>query len=118
MNERPSKAEGSTANYYALMVRAVAGTDSDVSRRLIYERARSAQLEQLRKLEPPLGEIEITRERLSLEEAISRLESELAGVLSVEAQLNQPSKGNPRKLQFELEPAATKKNENLEESGH
>ena len=44
---------------------------------MLYERARTALVAQLRGVEPPLDEGEITRERLALEEAIRR-ESEAA----------------------------------------
>ena len=67
------------ADYYSLISRAVAGLDRDApheSRRALYERARAAQLTQLRTISPPLSEAEITRERLALEEAVSRVEGE------------------------------------------
>src|SRR5262249_32023684 len=48
------------------------------SRRALYERARAALIAQLRSVEPPLSESEITRERLSLEEAVRKVESEAA----------------------------------------
>lgn len=69
------------ADYYPLIARAIAGLDpnaSGESRRALYERARSALISQLRSVEPPLTESEITRERLSLEESIRRVESEAA----------------------------------------
>ncbi|MET0708833.1 MAG: hypothetical protein ABWY82_18615, partial [Tardiphaga sp.] len=47
-------------------------------RRALYERARTALIAQLRSVEPPLSESEITRERLSLEEAVRKVESEAA----------------------------------------
>ncbi|HWW48938.1 MAG TPA: hypothetical protein VNZ94_13955 [Xanthobacteraceae bacterium] len=69
------------ADYYPLIARAVAGLDSTAtgeSRRALYERARSALITQLRGVQPPLTESEITRERLSLEEAIRKVEAEAA----------------------------------------
>src|SRR5207247_7554255 len=42
------------------------------------ERARAALIAQLRSVQPPLSESEITRERLSLEEAVRKVESEAA----------------------------------------
>jgi hypothetical protein len=66
------------ADYYALIARAVGGAGTDESRRSIYDRARAAQLTQLRKREP-LSEAEINRERLALEEAIHRVECEAVG---------------------------------------
>ena len=69
------------ADYYPLIARAVAGLDPNApgeSRRALYERARAALIAQLRSVEPPLSESEITRERLSLEEAVRKVESEAA----------------------------------------
>src|SRR3984957_3983109 len=69
------------ADYYPLIARAIAGLDPSApgeSRRALYERARAALIAQLRSVEPPLSESEITRERLSLEEAVRKEESEAA----------------------------------------
>src|ERR1700726_1924871 len=69
------------ADYYPLIARAIAGLDPRApgeSRRALYERARAALIAQLRSVEPPLSESEITRERLSLEEAVRKVESEAA----------------------------------------
>jgi hypothetical protein len=69
------------ADYYPLIARAIAGLDPSApgeSRRALYERARSALIAQLRGVQPPLSESEITRERLSLEEAVRKVESEAA----------------------------------------
>src|SRR3569832_180530 len=66
------------ADYYPLIARAVAGLDKNTgeNRRALYERARAALVNQLRGVDPPLDEDEITRERLALEEAIRRVETE------------------------------------------
>src|SRR6476619_5886639 len=69
------------ADYYPLIARAIAGLDPNApgeSRRALYERARAALIQQLRTVQPPLRESEITRERLSLEEAVRKVESEAA----------------------------------------
>src|SRR4051812_22932640 len=69
------------ADYYPLIARAIAGLDPNApgeSRRALYERARAALIQQLRGVQPPLSESEITRERLSLEEAVRKVESEAA----------------------------------------
>src|SRR5882672_11455863 len=69
------------ADYYPLIARAIAGLDPSApgeSRRALYERARATLIQQLRSVEPPLSESEITRERLSLEEAVRKVESEAA----------------------------------------
>jgi hypothetical protein len=69
------------ADYYPLIARAIAALDPNApgeSRRALYERARTALIAQLRSVDPPLSESEITRERLSLEEAVRKVESEAA----------------------------------------
>ena len=69
------------ADYYPLIARAIAGLDANASgeqRRALYERARTALIAQLRGVTPPLSESEITRERLTLEEAIRKVEQEAA----------------------------------------
>src|ERR1700694_4691796 len=69
------------ADYYPLIARAIAGLDPSApgeSRRALYERARAALIAQLRGVQPPLSESEITRGRLSLEEAVRKVESEAA----------------------------------------
>lgn len=68
------------ADYYPLIARAVAGLDKNTgeARRALYERARSALVAQLRGIDPPLEETEITRERLALEESIRKVEAEAA----------------------------------------
>src|SRR6185503_5086138 len=65
------------ADYYPLIARAVGGLDSNTgeNRRALYERARGALVNQLRGVDPPLDEDEITRERLALEEALRRCET-------------------------------------------
>src|SRR3569833_232315 len=66
------------ADYYPLIARAIAGLDPNApgeSRRALYERARAALIAQLRGVQPPLSESEITRERLALEEAVRKVEA-------------------------------------------
>lgn len=85
------------ADYYPLIARAISGLDASApgeSRRALYERARSALIAQLRSVQPPLTESEITRERLSLEEAIRKVESEAAQRARELARTD--SKGRPR----------------------
>jgi hypothetical protein len=67
------------ADYYSLIKKAVARLDPSAheSRRSIYERARAAQLAQLRTFSPPLSETELTRELLALEEAVQAVEAEV-----------------------------------------
>lgn len=68
------------ADYYPLIARAIAGLDPNTgeARRALYERARTALVAQLRGIQPPLQEAEITRERLALEEAVRKVEAEAA----------------------------------------
>ena len=68
------------ADYHPLISRAVAGLDKNTgeNRRVLYERARTALVNQLRSVEPALEESDITRERLALEEAIRKVEAEAA----------------------------------------
>ena len=66
------------ADYHPLITRAVEGlgTSTAEARRTLYERARTALVSQLRGVNPPLSEAEITRERLALEDAIRKVEAE------------------------------------------
>jgi hypothetical protein len=66
------------ADYHPLITRAVEGlgTSTADARRSLYERARTALVAQLRGVNPPLSEAEITRERLALEDAIRKVEAE------------------------------------------
>ena len=68
------------ADYYPLIARAVAGLEKNTgdARRVLYERARAALVAQLRGVSPALNESDVTRERLALEEAIRKVESEAA----------------------------------------
>jgi len=68
------------ADYHPLISRAVAGLEKNTgeNRRVLYERARAALVNQLRSIEPALDESDITRERLALEEAIRKVEADAA----------------------------------------
>ncbi len=67
-------------DYRPLLTRAIANLDPNTGegRRAVYDRARTALVNQLRGLDPPLAEADITRERLALEDAIRKVESEAA----------------------------------------
>ena len=87
------------ADYYPLIARAIAGLDPNApgeSRRALYERARTALIAQLRSVQPPLSESEITRERLSLEEAVRKVESEAAQRAREASRPGGGSSGAPR----------------------
>ncbi|GLK78238.1 hypothetical protein GCM10008171_34920 [Methylopila jiangsuensis] len=66
------------ADYYPVLSRAVAGLPEKTgeNRRAVYERARAAIIRQLRSIDPPLSEEDISRERMQLEDAIRRIEDE------------------------------------------
>ncbi|KRE02807.1 hypothetical protein ASE61_16260 [Bosea sp. Root670] len=80
------------ADFYPILARAVAGLSetSPEARRAIYDRARAALVSQLRGLDPPLSEAEIMRERLSLDEAVARIEADYD-----EAPAPPPAAGGP-----------------------
>ena len=71
-------------DYLPLLTRAVSSLErSPEGRRAVYDRARQALVAQLRSMNPPLAESEITRERLALEEAIRRVEMQIGKPESV-----------------------------------
>ena len=90
-------------DYHPLIARAVDGLAKNTgeARRALYERARSALVAQLRSVEPALSESDITKERLALEEAIRKVESEAARKALAEPR-PQPPRTEPR---FEPRPA-------------
>ena len=65
-------------DYYPVISRRIAGLKDNTaeSRRALYQRVETALVEQLRELDPPLEEPEILRERLSLEDAVRRVEAD------------------------------------------
>ncbi len=65
-------------DYQPLLARALKGLDRNTSeaRRAVYDRARQALLNQLRSVSPPMADADITRERLALEDAIRKTETE------------------------------------------
>jgi hypothetical protein len=92
------------ADFYPLISRAVAGLErnSGENRRALYERARNALLDQLRSIKPPLTEAEITRERLSLEEAIRKVEADVARRMREEAPRPAPPQPSSQRLREAL----------------
>jgi hypothetical protein len=68
------------ADYYPLLARAVAALPNSTpeARRAIYERAKKALLGQLTVMQPPPPQGAIEREALALDEAIARIEREMA----------------------------------------
>jgi hypothetical protein len=65
-------------DYQPLLARALKGLERNTSeaRRSVYDRARQALLNQLRSASPPMADADITRERLALEDAIRKTETE------------------------------------------
>ena len=68
------------AEYYPLMSRAVAGlrTGTPEARQAIYGRAKQALVTQLRSMDPPVPESDLAREVTALDDAIARVEREIA----------------------------------------
>ena len=68
-------------DYHTVIAQAVESLDQNTSRtcRALYERARTAQVTHLRAIHPPLSELAIAKERLSLETAIREVEADTAG---------------------------------------
>ncbi len=83
------------ADYHPLIARAVEGLANNTAeaRRTLYERARAALVAQLRGIDPPLSEAEITRERLALEDAIRKVEAE-----AVRKARSEPQPAAPRSI--------------------
>jgi hypothetical protein len=98
------------ADYYPLIARAISGLDPSApgeQRRALYERARSALIAQLRSVQPPLTESEITRERLSLEEAVRKVESEAAARSRAVRDAARANRGKPGEAPSTATPAST-----------
>jgi hypothetical protein len=95
-------------DYQPLIARAIEGLGKSTgeARRALYERARSALVTQLRSVEPALSESEITRERLSLEEAIRKVEAEAARRSRMEARTEPRFEPRPLKPPSRPTPAA------------
>jgi hypothetical protein len=74
------------ADFYPLISRAVASLadNTPATRKAIYERATQVLVAQLRNLDPPVSEAEVTRQRLALEAAIQRIEVEQARPIASE----------------------------------
>jgi hypothetical protein len=89
------------ADYHPLIARAVEGLANNTAeaRRTLYERARAALVAQLRGIDPPLSEAEITRERLALEDAIRKVEAE-----AVRKARSEPRPAAPRSIHATTRP--------------
>jgi hypothetical protein len=85
------------ADYDTVIAQAVEGLDQNTSktRRALYERARAAQVKHLRAIHPPLSESAITKERLSLERAIRKVEADTAGKSETGPRESKPDLAQP-----------------------
>ena len=68
------------ADYYSLISRAISALPQQTpdKRQAVYERARKALFSQLKSIQPPVADADIAAEGRALEEAITRLEQEIA----------------------------------------
>lgn len=67
-------------DFYSVLKRAVSSLPdgSGPQRRAVYDKARKALLKQLQSFDPPLPSSEVTAQRLALEDAIRKIENEIA----------------------------------------
>jgi len=67
-------------DFYSVLQRAVSSLPdgSGPNRRAVYDKARKALLKQLQSFDPPLPSSDITAQRLALEDAIRKIENEIA----------------------------------------
>lgn len=93
-------------DYQPLLARAIGALDPNTGegRRAIYDRARQALLNQLRAANPPLADAEITRERLALEEAIRKAETQAAQANP--HTVRAPSAAQPSQVRGPMAPAS------------
>ena len=66
------------ANYYPLIAKAVASLENAQDRRTLYERGRNAVMDELKAVDPPLRQSIIAREQLAFEDAVRKVEAEVA----------------------------------------
>ena len=67
-------------DFYSVLQRAIASLPdgSGPQRRAVYDKARKALLKQLQSFDPPLPSSDVTAQRLALEDAIRKIENEIA----------------------------------------
>ena len=87
----------SMTDYHTVIAQAVESLDPNTSRtcRALYERARTAQVTHLRAIHPPLSELAIAKERLSLESAIREVEADTAGKSETGPRESKPDLAQP-----------------------
>ena len=98
------------SDYHTLIARAVEGLEksSGKARRALYEQARTALVTQLCAIEPSLSESEITKERLALEDAIRKVEADVARKFRAELLEQQPWRDPARVEPRRIEPISRK----------
>jgi hypothetical protein len=96
-------------DYHPLIARAVAALDRNTgpARGALYERARATLLELLRGVTPALDETQITGERLSLEEAIRKVEGEAAREAKARSKSVKTARVKTPRLPVRQQPAPT-----------
>jgi hypothetical protein len=87
----------SVADYHTLIAKAVGSLDesNDQARRAVYERARAAQMKELRAVHPPLSEWAIAKERLTLESAIAKVETDALREAGAKSRKTGPNPRDP-----------------------
>ena len=92
----------SVIDYQTLIAEAVRSLDgsTEKARRILYERARAAQMRELRAVHPPLSEAAIAKERLTLENAISKVETDVSrGARTKSPETRPPPRPNAVRLE-------------------
>ena len=99
------------ADYFPVLSRAVAGLEHNTgeARRAVYDRARAAIVRQLRSLDPPLAEEDISRERMQLEEAIRKVEAGAPGGGDAASSSTQAPRPSPKPADTPVVPPVQQK---------
>lgn len=88
-------------DFYSVLQRAVSSLPdgSGPNRRAVYDKARKALLKQLQSFDPPLPSADVTAQRLALEDAIRKIENEIARQIRTQRALQSamPAKGAVRR---------------------
>src|SRR5580704_2877288 len=86
------------AGFYPLLAKAVSALDGNTreARRIPYERARAALIAEMRRADPALDQSDILAARISLEEAIGKVEAEARRDRSAHRASATPSTSLPR----------------------
>jgi hypothetical protein len=104
-------------DFYSVLQRAVASLPdgSGPQRRAVYDKARKALLKQLQSFDPPLPSADVTAQRLALEDAIRKIENEIARQIrtrravqgaAMPASTSRPAAGGSADVPARIPPAA------------